>query len=96
MVTREDLGPLLMPYTYLPTFEIRKKGHWCSFIFIFNIIFFLNYFSPENWDSGTSRFLGIFKLGNWDSPGKKLDNWQVCIYISFVIFLPTVVTFFFL
>ena len=78
-----------MIFTYLPTFEIQKKRHWCLIQtsgFLFNLfiyvlfLFFKYYFSPENQEIGTFRFLGVFKLGNRDSPGKKRDGWQVWIY----------------
>ena len=71
---------------YLATFEIRKKGHWCLiqtagfylYIYLFCIyVFFKYYFSPEDQEIGSSRFLGVFKLGNRDSPRK---NWTVGRY----------------
>ena len=62
-------------FAYLPISEIRKKGHWCLtqtavfkiYLFYFLNLFIIYYFSPENLEIGTSRFLGVFKLGNQDT-----------------------------
>ena len=60
------------------------RGFVFSFIYLFLFFIFYYYLSPEKWEIGTSQFLGVFKLGNRDSPGKNGTGMWFVLWFMFI------------